>query len=173
MCTFMYQFINHVILDKQTIWRLTISSKLSYLHQRLIQNRNAWNDTWNIKEVHYYKGTRHGGRSYSPWRANIAPCYVVVRRGEQMASKLCSLSRYSSPWRARILAVANRDRLLSGTAIFHPKNPIFINLNPKFVRNSTYDHSTTWTSIIHEFYGLYTLLTTNSICSTIYSIFKP
>jgi len=39
--------------------------------------------------------------------------------------------------------VANVTGSLSGSAIFNPKNPIFINLNPKSVRNSTYDHSTT------------------------------
>ena len=30
---------------------------------------------------------------YSPWRANIALCYTITRRGKWMASKHCSLSR--------------------------------------------------------------------------------
>jgi len=46
-------------------------------------------------------------------RANTALCYTITRRGEQEASKHCSLS---------------------GSAIFNPKNPIFINLNPKIDR---------------------------------------
>ena len=37
------------------------------------------------------KGTALLG--YSPWRANIALCYTIIRRGEQVASKHCSLSR--------------------------------------------------------------------------------
>ena len=95
------------------------------------------------EKVQHYKVTRRGEQTHSPWRANTAPWYGIAHRGELMASKLCSLSRCSSLGRARLLAMATYDRLLSGSAIFHPKNPIFINLNPKFVRNSSYDNSAT------------------------------
>jgi len=44
-----------------------------------------------MKKVQHYYVTRRGGRSYSPWRANIALCYTVTRRGEWVASKRCSL----------------------------------------------------------------------------------
>jgi len=74
-----------------------------------------------MKKVQHYHVTRRGGRPYSPWQANIALYYTLTRRGEWMASKHCTLSK---------------------SAIFNPKNPIFINLNPKLIGNSTYDHST-------------------------------
>ena len=95
---------------------------------------------------------------YSPWRATYALWYTIT---------------HSSPWRALLLAVASIHCSLLGSAIFNPKNPIFINLNPKLIGNSTYDHSTTWTTVIYEFYGLSTTFTTNSTCSIIKSDFKP
>ena len=51
------------------------------------------NTTQEHEQVHHYHVTRRGGRPYSPWRANIALCYTLTRRGEWMASKHCSLSR--------------------------------------------------------------------------------
>jgi len=47
----------------------------------------------NTKKVHYYKVTRRGEQTYSPWRANTALYYTITRRGEWMESKHCSLSR--------------------------------------------------------------------------------
>ena len=54
-------------------------------------------------------------------------CYKVTRRGELEASKHCSLSRIAR----RGEQEASKHCSLSGSAIFNPKNPIFINLNPK------------------------------------------
>jgi len=90
---------------------------------------------------------------------------VVVRRGERMASKLCSLSRCSSPW--RVMTVFCRE-----VRFFTPKTQFLFNPIPNLIRNSTYDHSTTWTSFIYEFYGLSTLLTSNTTFSIIKSSFK-
>ena len=50
------------------------------------------------------------------WRANSALCHVVARRGEQTTRG------------------GDVTGFLSGSAIFNPKNPIFIQLNPKFDR---------------------------------------
>jgi len=152
-------------------WQYYLES--SYLHQRLIQNRNMWKRRKNMKKARCYWVTRRGGVTYSPWRANIAPCHTVVRCGKQKASKQCSLLRYSSPWRADY----SMWRIMTGfcreVRFFTPKTQFSSNPIPNLIGNSTYDHSTTWTSIIHELYGLFTLLTTNSTCSTINSSFKP
>jgi len=51
------------------------------------------NTTLEHEKVQHYHITRRGGRPYSPWRANNALWYTLTRRGEWMASKLCSLSR--------------------------------------------------------------------------------
>jgi len=63
------------------------------LHQRLTQNRNTWNNTRKHEKVQNYQFTRRGELPYSPWRANIAPCYTITRRGEWIVSKHYSLSR--------------------------------------------------------------------------------
>jgi len=54
-------------------------------------------------------------------------CYKVKRRGELEASKHCSLPLIAH----RGKLVASKHCSLSKSAIFNPKNPIFINLNPK------------------------------------------
>ena len=60
------------------------------------------------------------GLTYSPRRAGGEQTLLYVTIQLAVAS--------------RLLAVASRDRLLSGRTIFHPKNPIFIYPNPKFDR---------------------------------------
>jgi len=147
--------------------------KLSGMQQRLIQNRNVWIRHKNMKKVLYYKVARRGGRSYSPWRANTALSYTIVRRGEWMASKLCSLSRYNSPWRADYSGWRTWQIFCQEVRFLTPKTQFWSTPIPKLIWNSTYDQSTTWTSISYEFYGLSTLLTTNSTCSIIKSGFKP
>jgi len=125
--------------------------KLSGMHQRLIQNRNIWIRHKNMKKVHYYKVTRRGGRTHSPWRANTAPCPVVVRRGERMASRLCSLSRCSSPW--RVMTVFCREvRFLT------PKTQFSSNLNPKFDRKLNLWSFYNLNTDNIQFYGLSTLI---------------
>jgi len=89
----------------------------------------------------------------SRWRANTALCHTIVRRGEWMASKHCSLSRCSSPW--RIMTDLCRE-----VRFFTPKTQFSSTPIPNLIGNSTCDDSTTCTSIIHKFYGLSTPLTT-------------
>ena len=102
----------------------------------------------------------------SPWRANIAPCHTVVRRGEQMTSKHCSLLRYSSPWRTM-------TDFCRKVRFFIPKIQFSSTPIPNLIGNSTCDHSTIWTSIIHNSMDFLHLLTANSTCSIINSNFKP
>jgi len=52
---------------------------------------------------------------------------ATTHRGELEASKHCSLSRIAR----RGEQEASKHCSLSGSATFSPKNPIFINLNPK------------------------------------------
>jgi len=91
----------------------------------------------------------------------LAVADKLTRHGEREASKHCSLSRCSSPWRTgyspwRVVIDFCRE-----VRFFTPKTQFSSTRIPNLLGNSTYDHSTTWTSIIHEFYGLSTLLTTN------------
>jgi len=57
---------------------------------------------------------------------------------------------------SRLLAVANVTGFLSGSAIFNPKNPIFIQLNPKFDRKlnlwSFYNLNIIYVWILRTFY---------------------
>jgi len=96
----------------------------------------------------------------SKWRANTALFHTIVRRDEWMASKHCSLSRCSSPWRAdysqwRVMTYFCREVRFFTPKTQFPSTPI-----PNLIGNSTCDDSTTCTSIIHRFYGLSTPLTT-------------
>ena len=93
MCTFMYQFINHVILDNKPSEELTISPKVFKYAPKASSKQKCMNTTREHESGALLLG-------YSSWRANTALCYTITRRGEWMASKLCSLSRCSSPWRA-------------------------------------------------------------------------
>jgi len=58
----------------------------------------------------------------------------------------------------RFLAVVSYDSLLSGSAIFHPKNPISINSNPKFDRELNlwlfYNLNLNYTWFLRTFYTL-------------------
>ena len=64
--------------------------------------------------------TRRGELAHAPWWASGKQTLLSVTLQLAVAS--------------RLLAVASRDKLLSGRTIFHPKNPIFIYSNPKFDR---------------------------------------
>jgi len=64
-------------------------------------------------------------QGYSPWRVGGEQTLLSITQSLAVVSGL--------------LAVANVTGSLSGSAIFNQKNPIFINLNLKSVRNSTYD----------------------------------
>ena len=86
--------------------------KLSYLHQRLTQNRNAWNDTRNQKR-------------YSTTRLLVVAS-GLTRRGELMASKHCSLSRCSSLW--RVMTVFCRE-----VRFFTPKTQFSSTLIPNLL----------------------------------------
>jgi len=97
----------------------------------------------------------------SPWRANIAPCHTAVRRGEQMASKHCTLSCCSSPWRTGYSPWRTMTGFCREVRFFTPKTQFSSNPIPNLIGNSTYDHSTIWTSIIHNSMGFLHLLTTN------------
>jgi len=87
--------------------------------------------------------TRRGGMTYSPWRANIAPCHTVVRRGEQMASKHCSLSRCSSPWRADYSPWRIVIGFCGEVRFFTPKTQFSSTPIPNLIGNSTCDDSIT------------------------------
>ena len=141
------------------------------MHHRLIQNRNVWNNnrTW--------KGTSLLG--YSPWRADLLA----------VASKHCSLLHnrspwrtgaeqtllsvtYSSPWQADYSRWRTWQVFCREVRLLTPKTQFSSTPIPNLIENSTYDRSTTWTSIIYEFYGHSTLLKTNSTCSIIKYGFK-
>ena len=87
----------------------------------------------------------------------------VVTRLLAVASKHCFLPCIAH----RGELEASKHWSLSKSAIFNPKNPIIINLNPKTDRKHNLWSFYVWTSIIYEFYGLSTLLTSNSTSSTI------
>jgi len=76
----------------------------------------------------------------SGWRANTALYHVVARRGEQ-------ITRRGKLWQTS-----------AGSAIFHPKNPIFINPNPKFDRELNlwwfYDLNINYTEILWTFHTI-------------------
>ena len=101
------------------------------------------------------------GRAYSQWRANTALYHTIVCCGEWMASKHCSLSRCSSSWRADYSPWRIMTDLCREVRFFTPKTQFSLTPIPNLIGNSTCDDSTTCTSIIHRFYGLSTLLTTN------------
>ena len=109
-------------------------------------------------------------------------CYWTIRLAGWLlavASKHCSLPHYSSPWRAdgeqTLLSVTLQFAVASkitrrgelwqtsvGRNDFSPQKPKFSSTPiPILIGNSTCDDSTTWTSIIHKFYGLSTPLTTD------------
>jgi len=106
---------------------------------------------------------------------NNSPRGRLTRSGELKASKHCSLLHnyspwrvggeqtllfvtHSSPWQADLLAVASYASNLSGSAIFNPKNPIFIQLNPKIDRKlnlwSFYNLNIIYLWILQTFYTL-------------------
>jgi len=139
-----------------------------------------WKRHKNMKKVHCYwtthlagELTRSGELAYSQWRANTTLCHTIVRRGEWKASKHCSLSRCSSPWRADYSQWRVMTDFCREVRFFTPKTQFSSNSIPNLIENSTCDHSTIWTSIIHNSMDFLHLLTTNSTCSTINSNFKP
>jgi len=85
--------------------------------------------TQEHEKTHYYWVTRLVGG--------------LTRRGEQMASKHCSLSRCSSPWRAdyspwRVVTGFCREE-----RFFTPKTQFSSTPIPNLIGNSTCDDSTT------------------------------
>jgi len=75
-----------LFLDNKPSEELTISSKAFKYAPKANSKQKCMNTTQE-----HEKGTTLLG--YSPWRANTALCYTITRRGEWMASRLCSLSR--------------------------------------------------------------------------------
>jgi len=101
----------------------------------------------------------------------------LTRSGELKASKHCSLLHnrsswrvdgeqtllsvtHSSPWRADYSPSRIVTDFCREVRFFTPKTQSSSNPIPNLIGNSTYDDSTTCTSIIQKFYGLSTPLTT-------------
>ena len=146
--------------------KLTILPKTFIFGPKADSKKKCMKRHNNMNKICFYWVTRRGGMTSSPWRANIAPCHTVVRRGEQMTSKHCSLLRYSSPWRTM-------TDFCRKVRFFTPKTQFSSTPIPNLIGNSTCDHSTIWTSIIHNSMDFLHLLTANSTCSIINSNFKP
>jgi len=142
----------------KAFWNWQYYLRLSSTHQRLTQNRNVWKRRKNMKKVHCYWTTRLAGG--------------LARSGEQMASKHCSLSRCSSPWRADYSPWRVMTDFCRGVRFFTPKTQFSFNPIPNLIGNSTCDGSTTWTSIIHKFYGLSTPLTTKFLSHDLIPMFS-
>jgi len=148
-------------MTNKAIWKnWQYHLKLSYLYQRLIQNRNVWNDTrtcirCTATEQHASRVGLLAVASYVTRSGELKAskhCSLlhIICRGEWMASKHCSLSRCSSPWRAdyspwRIVTGFCRE-----VRFFTPKTQFSSNPIPNLIGNSTCDDSITWTSIIHN-----------------------
>ena len=137
---------NQKLFSRQTkaIGKLTKLSKTFMFTPKASPKHKRVKRHKNMKKVHCYWTTRLAG-----WHA----C-----RDEQMASKHCSLSRCSSPWRADYSPWQIVTDLCSGTTIFHPKNPIFIYPNPKFDRGLNlwwfYNPNIDYTGILWTFYTI-------------------
>ena len=134
-------------MTNKAIWKLTILPKTFMFTPKANSKQKRVKTMQEHEKVHCYWVTRLAG-----W---------LTRRGELVASKHCSLSRYSSPWRAdyspwRVVTDFCREE-----RFFTPKTQFTSTPIPNLIGNSTYDNSTTWTSIIHVFNGFSTLLTTN------------
>ena len=142
---------SRLFMVNKAIWKLTILPKtFTYTpranpKQKRVKRRKTWKGTLLL-------GISPRGLTYLPWRANTALCHTIVRRGEQMASKYCSLSCCSSSWRV-MTDFCQEERF------FTPKTQFSSTPIPNLMGNSTCDDSTTWISIIHEFNGFPTLLT--------------
>jgi len=149
MCTFITQII-HV---KQSPLKLTVLPKTFMHTPKATPEQNVWRRRKNMKRCTATE--QHASRAaYSQWQANSALCHILVRRGEWMASKHCSLSRCSLPWRA------DYSPWWFFNPIFTPKTKFSSTPIPNLIGSSTCDDSRTCTSIIHKFYGLSTPLTT-------------
>ena len=152
----------------KAFWNWQHYLRLSCTHQRLIQNRDTWKRRKNMKKVHCYWTTclaggltRSGELAYSQWRANTTLCHTIVRRGEWMASKHCSLSRCSSSWRADHSQWRTVTGFCREVRFFTPKIQFSSNSIPNLIGNSTCDGSIIWTSIIYNSMDFLHLLTTN------------
>jgi len=152
---------SRLFMVNKAIWKLTILPKTFMYTPKANPKQKRVKTTQEHEKTHCYWVTclagwltRRGELAHSLWRANTALCHTTVRRGEQMASKHCSLSRCSSPWRV-VTDFCREERF------FTPKTQFSSTPIPNLIGNSTCDDSTTWISIIHEFNGFSTLLTTN------------
>jgi len=127
----------------------TLEANLKHKRVKTTQEREKVHCYWTIRLAG--RLTRRGEQTLlsatlqfavaSRWRANTALCHVAVCRGEQDYS----------PW--RVVTVSCRE-----WRFFTPKTQFSSNPISNLIGNSTCDDSTIWTSIIHEFYGLSTLL---------------
>jgi len=131
----------------KAIWKLTVLPKTFMYTPKANPKQKRVKTTQEHEKVHYYYVICLAG-----W---------LTRRGELVASKHCSLSRYSSPWRADYLSWRVVTGFCREERFFIPKTQFSSTPIPNLIGNSTYDNSTTWTSIIHKSNGFSTLLTTN------------
>ena len=135
----------------KALWNWQYHLRPSSTHQRLTQNRNTWKGRKNMEKVHCYWTTRLVGR--------------LTRSGELKVSQHCSLSRCSSLWRADYSSWRIVTDFCREVRFFTPKTQFSSNLIPNLIGNSTCDHPTIWTSIIHNSMDFLHLLTTNSYMS--------
>jgi len=142
-------------MTNKAIGKLTILPKTFIFTPKANSNRNVWKRRKNMKRVYCYYVIRlagwltcRGGLSYLPWRACGEQTLLSVTLQLALASRL--LARGES-WQASV----GKGRF------FTPKTQFSSTPIPNLIGNSTYDNSTTWTTITHEFNGFSTLLTTN------------
>jgi len=141
---------SRLFMVNKAIWKLTILPKTFMYTPKANQKQKRVKTTQEHEKAHCYWPTRLAGwltrsgeLAHSSWRANTALCHTTIRRGEQMASKHCSLSRCSSPWRAdyspwRVIIDFCREE-----QFFTPKTQFSSTPIPNLIGNSTCDNSTT------------------------------
>ena len=114
---FIKQFINvyiritihqsRLFMINKVIWKLTVLPKTFMYTAKANPKQKRVKRTQEHEKTQCYWAIRLAGRltrsgelSYASWRANTTLWHTIVRRGKRMASKHCSLSRCSLPWRA-------------------------------------------------------------------------
>jgi len=141
-------------MKNKAIWNLTILPKTFMFTPKANSKQKRVKTTQEHENVHCYYVTRlagwltrRGELDHSPWRAGGEQTLLYVTI--QPASR----ADYS-PWRV-VTDFCREERF------FTPKTQFSSTPIPNLIGNSTYDNSTTWTSVIHEFNEFSTLLTTN------------
>ena len=130
----------------KAFWNWQNYLKLSCTQQRLIQNRTCEDDTrtWKRCTATEQLASRADLLAVaSTWRANTALCHTLVRCGEWMASKHCSLSCCSSPWREDYSSWQIMTNFCREVQFFTPKTQFSSTPTPNLIGNSTCDDSTT------------------------------